>query len=119
MKKWRLPVLLFLLTTLTAHAQTTFCTTAKTTTIIDVRSPTEFAAGHIPKAINIPVDQLATGTHTPKSLNKQSPILLYCQSGRRSTQAHASLTKQGFSNVTDGGGIVPFSAQLQACGNRR
>lgn len=52
--------------------------------LIDVRSATEFAAGHIPGAINIPLEQLELRT---ADLAKTRRIVLACQSGQRATIA--------------------------------
>jgi len=48
--------------------------------LIDVRSPNEFAAGHIPKAINIPLEQLESRT---SDLAQKRSVVLTCQSGQR------------------------------------
>ena len=53
---------------------------------IDVRTPEEFAEGHIQGAVNIPVDQIA-GKIAAVSPNKNAPINLYCRSGRRAEAA--------------------------------
>ena len=50
--------------------------------MIDVRSPDEFAAGHIPCAVNLPMDQVESRLD---DLHHQDPVLLICQSGRRAT----------------------------------
>jgi rhodanese-related sulfurtransferase len=57
--------------------------------VIDVREPHEFSSGHIPNSINMPVS-----TFDPKELPSGKPVVLICQSGRRSLhalgQAHAA-----------------------------
>lgn len=63
--------------------------------VIDVRSPDEFAAGHVPGAINVPVDSL-TGNEAVLRDWKQKPVVLYCKSGRRAAMAASALEKQGF-----------------------
>ncbi len=73
-----------------------------TVTIIDVREPWEFAAGHVDNAINIPLatlknNLLLVDDYTP-------PILLTCESGNRSAQVHNLLMAKGFEQVYDGGG---------------
>lgn len=67
--------------------------------LVDVRTPGEFAAGHIPGAINIPVQQLAgrLGELEPKD----AAIVLYCRSGRRSGNAAHLLKGAGFVDVRD------------------
>ncbi len=51
---------------------------------IDVRSPSEFAVGHVPGAINIPVDQIEART---ADLRANSPLILVCQTGTRARMA--------------------------------
>lgn len=72
--------------------------------VVDVRSPGEFATGAYPGAVNIPVDQL------PQRLgelgSKDREIVLYCASGARSGYAAGILQQSGFSNITNGGGLV-------------
>lgn len=69
--------------------------------LLDVRTPEEFAAGHVPGAINIPVDQLEQrlGELGPTD----APIVVYCHSGRRSARAARLLDKQGYRDVLDVG----------------
>jgi len=64
--------------------------------IIDVREPSEFAGGHIVKARNIPLGQLAGKL---KELPKNSEIVFVCRSGNRSMQAAKIAQKQGYSSV--------------------
>lgn len=66
--------------------------------VIDVRSPEEFAAGHVPGAINLPHDRL-TGQEPALRDWKQKPVVIYCRSGRRSAIAADVLEKQGFTKL--------------------
>lgn len=72
-------------------------------TIIDVRTVDEFADGAYPGAINIPLNGL------PGRLgelgNKSAPIVVYCASGSRSAAAQSYLKAQGFTDVTNAGGL--------------
>jgi phage shock protein E len=68
--------------------------------LIDVRTPEEFAAGHIPGALNIPYDEL------PARLNELDgrqgeEVVVYCRTGRRAKIAEQALTEAGFMNVRD------------------
>ena len=66
-------------------------------TLIDVRSPGEFSSGHLPGAKNLPVGDLAGKL---ESLGpKNTPIVLYCASGTRSSMARGVLKAQGFTQV--------------------
>lgn len=73
--------------------------------LIDVRTPEEYAGGHVPGAVNIPLDQLSSrmGEVGPKD----APVVLYCQSGRRSRMAAKHLKGAGFTAVHD---LGPMSA---------
>ncbi len=73
------------------------------TILLDVRSPEEFAAGHVEDARNIPVEELLDRL---KELGpKHRPIAVYCRSGRRSALAKSLLMVHGFSRVSDLGAI--------------
>jgi phage shock protein E len=71
--------------------------------LVDVRTPGEYAAGHLEGAVNIPVDQLdrRAGEIGPKD----RPVVVYCASGSRSAAAKARLTTLGFARVEDLGSI--------------
>jgi len=73
------------------------------TIILDVRTPEEFAGGHYPGAINIPVDQLPARIAELKEMQK--PILAYCRSGARSGMAVAMLRQSGITNAVNAGGL--------------
>ena len=68
--------------------------------IIDVRTPAEFSAGHIPNSINIPLTLLGKRI---LCLGKDKPIILCCASGMRSASAHTALKSMGYLYVYDGG----------------
>ena len=74
--------------------------------IIDVRSPQEFANGHLEGAHNIPLDQLPQTINSIEGLTKSSEILLYCQSGMRSAVACSILSQMGFEHARNGGSIA-------------
>ena len=61
--------------------------------LLDVRSPEEFAAGHVPGAVNIPHDQVAQRL---SEVDRQRWVLVYCQSGRRAGLAERVLADAGF-----------------------
>lgn len=66
--------------------------------VIDARSPEEFAAGHVPGAINLPHDRI-TGSEPVLKDWKQKPVVIYCRSGRRAALASEVLEKQGFTKL--------------------
>ena len=71
--------------------------------IIDVRTPEEYATSHAESAILLPIQDIERGK-LPQG-KKSDPIALYCRSGNRSSQAKIMLEKQGYTNVTDLGGL--------------
>jgi rhodanese-related sulfurtransferase len=72
---------------------------ARGVTVLDVRTAAEFESGHVPGAVNIPHDQVAT--RAAELGAKGAPVLLYCRSGRRSGLAAAELARQGFTALYD------------------
>ncbi len=72
--------------------------------VIDVRTAEEFAAGHINGAINIPFDQIVPQL-AKLNLAKDTDVVLYCRSGRRSGMAQNALVKQGYSKTYNAGGL--------------
>jgi phage shock protein E len=72
---------------------------------IDVRSESEFAAGHVEGAINIPHTEI-TARIAEVTSNKDARLYLYCRSGRRSAFAADELTGLGFSDVVNVGGLA-------------
>lgn len=75
--------------------------------VIDVRSPSEYAAGHLDKAINIPVDELdgrLAELDATLDGDRTKKIAVYCASGSRSGAARTLLQQAGFSAVTNAGG---------------
>ncbi len=73
--------------------------------LLDVRTPTEFAAGAIPGATNIPVDDLRE--HLAE-LPRDKPIALYCQVGQRGYLATRILLQNGFDAFNLGGGYRTY-----------
>lgn len=75
--------------------------------ILDVRRPDEFAAGHIPNAINVPNETIGTA-EIPELPDKNQLIMVYCRSGRRSKEASEKLVKLGYTNIVEFGGILDW-----------
>ncbi len=73
--------------------------------LLDVRTPLEFANGHIPDAINIPVDDLRNRL---AELPKNRPIVVYCQVGQRGYLATRILMQAGFAATNLGGGYRTY-----------
>ena len=78
--------------------------------ILDVRRSDEFAAGHIPNAINVPNESIGTD-ESPELPNKDQLIMVYCRSGRRSKEAAEKLVKLGYTNIVEFGGILDWKGE--------
>ncbi len=68
------------------------------TLVIDVRSPGEFNSGHLPNAVNLPLDEIATAL-PQRVKDKSQVLLLHCLSGTRSAFARRMLKRMGYQNV--------------------
>lgn len=78
-------------------------------TVIDVRTPAEFAQGHIAGAVNIDVEASDFAGQI-KALDPKAPYLVYCRSGRRSAMAADQMAAAGFTDIVDGGGLADLVA---------
>lgn len=77
--------------------------------LIDVREPHEYAAGHAPGAVNVPLGEVARWAETQP---KTQPTLVICQTGRRSLSASKTLHGLGFTAVTNvAGGTSAWISQ--------
>jgi phage shock protein E len=76
------------------------------TVIIDVRTPAEFASGHLDGAVNIDVQSPDFAAQIME-LDPNGEYFVYCRSGNRSGQAIAQMNQMGFNgeNLTNGGGV--------------
>lgn len=63
--------------------------------LVDVRTPAEFASGHIPGAVNMDVSGTEFDNQTAK-LDKKEPVAVYCRSGARSKTAARKLAEKGY-----------------------
>lgn len=74
--------------------------------IIDVRSKVEFDGGHIPGAVNIPVETLQA---TAQGLDRNATYVVYCQTGARSAEAVRIMQSMGFKNIDHfSAGVVAY-----------
>lgn len=81
-------------------------------TLLDVRSTDEFTNSCLPNAKNIPLAILPVLAH--ERLQKNDPLLIYCQSGSRAIIAEKILASLGFTDVTNIGGIVRYQNCYQS-----
>ncbi len=91
-------------TTTTTQSGAAAASLAPGTVVIDVRTPEEYAAGHLQGARNIDVSS-PTFVEVISTLPTDDPYVVYCRTGNRSAQAVAIMRSQGFTDVTDAGGI--------------
>lgn len=101
------------------HPQTDWESIANATDnpfLLDVRTPLEYANGHIPEAVNIPVDELRERLG---ELPKDRPVIAYCQVGQRGYIATRLLMQSGFSVQNLGGGYRTYQLHRGASRNER
>ncbi len=73
--------------------------------VIDVREPEEFASGHVPRGISIPLADVKVRVG---EIPENEPLYIICQSGRRSAQAAGVLGALGFNVVNVDGGTAAW-----------
>ncbi|HWU88152.1 MAG TPA: rhodanese-like domain-containing protein [Kofleriaceae bacterium] len=76
--------------------------------VLDVRTADEYAEGHLPSAVNVPVQELAQRMAEVNALvsgDKARPVVVYCASGNRASKAKQALEAAGYSRVVNGGGL--------------
>jgi phage shock protein E len=84
--------------------------TGTTPILVDVRSPGEFASGHVEGALNMPLDRLQAdaGTALP---DPSAEMVLYCLSGARSHMAMVWLQQMGYTGARNGGSVGMVAMQ--------
>lgn len=84
----------------------------RTALVLDVRSPEEFATGHLPGALNVAHTELRERLAEVRDAAAGRPVRLLCASGVRSYLAHRVLTQEGFDSATLSGGMATLRASL-------
>lgn len=79
--------------------------------LADVRGADEYAGGHIPGSVNLPLPSLSGRKSI--GVGKDSPVYVYCLSGARSAQAAAMLRRIGYNNVKNIGGIAGYKGEVE------
>ncbi|GAA3838048.1 rhodanese-like domain-containing protein [Streptomyces coacervatus] len=79
-------------------------------TVIDVRTPGEYASGHLPGALNIPLDQIRRALPDIRQATERGDVLVVCASGARSENACKLLAEQGIPAATLTGGTDAWAA---------
>lgn len=72
--------------------------------VLDVRTPQEYAEGHVPGAVNVPHDQVAARL---AEIPRDKDVVLYCRSGRRAQAAADVLATHGYKRMTHLEGDMP------------
>ena len=80
--------------------------------VLDTREQDEFDNGHIPGALLIPYTEIENKAEEMIP-DKNAQILVYCRSGRRSKIASQSLSKLGYTNVKEFGGIIDWPYEVE------
>ncbi|GGN33920.1 rhodanese-like domain-containing protein [Streptomyces fuscichromogenes] len=80
-------------------------------TVIDVRTPGEYAGGHIPGALNVPLDALDRALPDIRTAAGRGEVLVVCASGARSENACRILAESGVHTATLAGGTGAWAAQ--------
>ncbi|WP_030991690.1 rhodanese-like domain-containing protein [Streptomyces sp. NRRL WC-3744] len=80
-------------------------------TVIDVRTPGEYAGGHVPGALNIPLDQLDRAVPDVRTAAERGDVLVVCASGARSENACRVLAEHGIATATLAGGTAAWTAR--------
>lgn len=79
--------------------------------LLDVRTPAEYAEGHIPGSLLIPLQTLEEQASLQLT-DRDTPIFVYCRSGQRSLEAAKILVEQGYTQVYDLGGIIDWPYEV-------
>ncbi len=79
--------------------------------LLDVRDPQEYAVGHLPGSINLPVSELSRIRELVPDLT--APVFVYCLTGNRSRMAVRALKNMGYANVRNVGGIRAYKGPLE------
>jgi phage shock protein E len=77
--------------------------------VLDVRTPEEYEDGHLPAAVNVPVDTIGTQLAQVDQLvggDKARAIVVYCKAGSRAAKAKTALEDAGYTHVVNGGGLA-------------
>jgi phage shock protein E len=76
--------------------------------VLDVRTPDEFAIGHLPRATNLPVQEVTQRIAEIDKLvggDRTKPVVVYCAAGARAAKAKQQLEAAGYTRVINGGGF--------------
>ena len=80
--------------------------------LVDVRDGDEYAQGHLPGSVNLPLGDLETDI-CDVAPDADTPLFLYCVNGSRSVQAASILRELGYDNAASIGGISGYKGELE------
>ena len=79
--------------------------------LLDVRNADEYASGHIPGSVNLPLPAISEAAlHIP---DKATPLFVYCLAGTRSSRAISALRAMGYTNLHNIGGIRAWRGEIE------
>ena len=79
--------------------------------LLDVREPDDYADGHVPGSVNLPLSALDTAEITVP--RRETPLFVYCLSGARSAQAITRLRQLGYTRAENIGGIRTYKGEKE------
>ena len=83
--------------------------------LLDVRTPAEYLAGHLPDAVNLPLQALQAGSEAGLPSDRERPIVTICATGKRSITALPLLRARGYTNVISSrGGMRDWMVEVGA-----
>ena len=87
------------------------CAETQGAALLDVREPDEYAAGHIPGSVNLPLSEIRSAED--RFPDTDTPLFVYCLSGARSSKAIAALKEMGFMSMANLGGIRAWRGEIE------
>lgn len=87
------------------------CRSTPGAVLVDVREEHEYAGGHVPGSVNLPLSCIQDAEAVLP--DKTAPLFVYCLSGGRSRQAAAWLVSEGYTAVTNIGGISAYHGEVE------
>lgn len=115
MKRWMKRAILWLalgLSVCGAFGESIAALIANGAVVVDVRTAGEYSADHIEGAVNIPYQEIVAGI-AAVAPQKETSLIVYCASGRRSGIAKQLLKKAGYTHVVNGGGLSDMKRVLR------
>lgn len=79
--------------------------------LLDVRTPEEYAAGHVADSLNLELDEIHRAAQVIPKTN--APLFVYCFSGARSSAAVTALKRMGYTHVENIGGINSYTGTIE------